>query len=196
VHGAAVMRWTLLVPVKALPGAKSRLLGASTDPESHRQLVEAIRSDTLQAARAAAGVARVVLVDGDGLNDALRSAADDAARRWPNDGVAALVADLPALRPAELDSALATAAGHPRAFVSDSAGTGTTMLAARPGVALDPEFGPGSAARHAATAVRLDAGPGLRRDVDTADELTDAIRLGVGPATTEATSPPVHPDPA
>jgi 2-phospho-L-lactate/phosphoenolpyruvate guanylyltransferase len=190
------MRWTLLVPVKALPGAKSRLIGASADPDGHRRLVEAIRADTLLAARAAPNVARVVLVDGDGLNDALRSAADDAARRWPADGIAALVADLPALRSAELDQALASAARHPRTFVTDVAGTGTTMLAARPGVALDPMFGPGSAARHAAAAIGLDAGPGLRRDVDTAEELSDAIRLGVGPATKQATSPTVHPHPA
>jgi 2-phospho-L-lactate/phosphoenolpyruvate guanylyltransferase len=190
------MRWTLLVPVKALPGAKSRLLAASADPNSHRRLVEAIRADTLLAARAARNVARVLLVDGAGLNDALRAAADDAAQQWPADGIAALVADLPALRPAELDGALASAAGHPRAFVTDSAGTGTTLLAVRPGMALDPMFGPGSAVRHAAAAVQLDAGPGLRRDVDTAEELRDAITLGVGPATTEATSPTVHPHPA
>jgi 2-phospho-L-lactate/phosphoenolpyruvate guanylyltransferase len=190
------MRWTLLVPVKALPRAKSRLLGASADPDSHRRLVEAIRADTLLAARSAPNVARIVLVDGDGLNDALRSAADDAAQRWPSDGIAALVADLPALRPVELDSALASAAEHPRAFVTDSTGTGTTMLAVRPGVALDPRFGPGSAARHGQAAIRLDGGPGLRRDVDTAEELADAITLGVGPATTEVTSPTVHPHPA
>ncbi len=186
------MRWTVVIPAKALPAAKSRLLSASTDERAHRRLVEAIRADTAAAARAAAGVARVLVVsdraDGDGvlvqtvpgLNGALAEAADLAARSWPADGIAALVGDLPALRPAELAEALARAAAHPRTHVPDAAGTGTTLLTALPGVALAPAFGPGSAARHAADSVALDGGGGLRNDVDTAEDLLAASVLGLG----------------
>ncbi len=191
----STVRWTVVIPAKALPAAKSRLTGASPDENAHRDLVQAIRADTADAARRADGVARVVVVadrpDGPGvlvqqapgLNAALAEAAELAARQWPDDGVAALVGDLPALRPDELADALGSAADHPRSHVADAAGTGTTLLAVRPGVALRPAFGAGSAARHAADSVRLAAGGGLRHDVDTPEDLRGAAVLGVGPET-------------
>jgi 2-phospho-L-lactate guanylyltransferase len=191
------MRWTVLVPLRALPNAKSRL--ASTVPaELFEALVTAIRADTLAAAGAAAPVARIVIV-GDvpgadvtlvqhspGLNGALRDGAAHAAEHWPEDGVAALVGDLPALRPDELTATLTAAAAVSAGFVTDHAGTGTTMLTARPGSTLDPHFGAGSAARHAAIATALDAGPGLRHDVDTAADLAAATPFGLGPHTASA----------
>jgi 2-phospho-L-lactate guanylyltransferase len=85
-----------------------------------------------------------------GLNAALREGADYAATQWPADGVAALVGDLPALRPEELAETLARAAEHPRGYVPDAQGTGTTMLTAVADQPLRPAFGAGSAARHAA----------------------------------------------
>jgi 2-phospho-L-lactate guanylyltransferase len=194
------MRWTVLIPAKALPAAKSRL-ARTLDGDAHARLVEAIRTDTMSAARATPGVARIVVVadrpaavpDGadavfvqqePGLNAALREAAAHAARQWPEDGIAALLGDLPALRPAELAAALLEAAGHARAFVRDADKTGTTLLTARPGTDLQPAFGAGSAVRHAAVAGELDGEPGLRQDVDTAADLEQALSLGVGAATT------------
>jgi 2-phospho-L-lactate guanylyltransferase len=193
------VRWTVVIPAKALPAAKSRLIPATADPAGHRRLVLAIRADTLAAARAADGVARILLVvdrpdsappgepvvvqSAPGLDPALSEAAEHAVRHWPDDGVAALVGDLPALRPEELASALAAAAGHPRAFVPDADGTGTTLLAATPGSALQPRFGSGSAARHREVAFELIAGAGLRHDVDTAQDLISAAELDLGPAT-------------
>jgi 2-phospho-L-lactate guanylyltransferase len=205
--------WTVLVPVKAMPGAKSRLArahrGDAGDPVPaavHDALVTALRVDTLSAARGAAGVRRVVLVadrvapvpggadevivqSAPGLNAALREAAAVAATRWPDDAIAALVGDLPALHPDELADALGAAAAVPRGFVADHTGTGTTLLTARPGAALSPAFGPGSAETHrAGGAVQLDAGRGLRQDVDTPADLRGALALGVGPATLAVTA--------
>ena len=208
------MRWTVVIPAKALPAAKSRLLPAVADPASHRALVLAIRADTLAAARRAPAVARVLLAvdrpavarvllavdrpqeappgvgvlvqSRPGLNAALAEAAAHAATAWPEDGVAALVGDLPALQPDELDAALTAAAGYPRAFVPDAAGTGTTLLAVRPGVPLRPSFGAGSAARHRPDAFEVLAGAGLRTDVDTAEDLVSVARLQLGPATSAA----------
>ena len=186
--GVPFAAWTIVVPLKVLPNAKSRLV-ASLSPAEHAELVRAIRADTLAAARE---VARVVVVadvpspDADlvqrspGLNGAIRDAAAHVARRWPRSGVVALVGDLPALRNVELAAALDAAGEQARSYVPDAAGTGTTLLAAAPGVALAPAFGEGSAARHAAGAVRLDAGPGLRCDVDTAEDLDAAEALGLG----------------
>jgi 2-phospho-L-lactate/phosphoenolpyruvate guanylyltransferase len=200
--------WTVLIPAKSLPEAKSRLIGATADPAAHARLVLAIRADTVAAAQAAESVARVVIVTDrptaagahpvvvqsrPGLNAALREGEAYAARHWPADGVAALVGDLPALRPAELADALALAAGHARAYVPDAPGTGTTLLTALAGQKLRPAFGPGSAAGHARAATALTAGPGLRSDVDTADDLRAAVELGVGPATRTVLSLPEQP---
>ena len=195
----------MLLPAKALPGAKSRLLAgfdtAESTHEAHAALVLAIRSDTLAAAHRTPGVGRILVImdraDDDqpdagvhvlvqsepGLNNALREGAAMAAARWPDDGVAALVGDLPALRPEDLDEALAAAAHHARAYVADAGGTGTTLLTAGPGTELLPEFGAGSAARHARTAATVPAGRGLRQDVDTTEDLAAAAAIGLGPAT-------------
>ncbi len=104
--------------------------------------------------------------------------------------VGVLLGDVPALRAEELARALEVAARHPLAFVPDAEGTGTTLATARAGVPFDAHFGQDSAARHAAAGFadlvaehpgRI--GPGLRRDVDTAAELHEAVALGVGPRT-------------
>ena len=92
-------------------------------------------------------------------------------------------------RSTELSAALAAAAGVNRGYLSDAAGTGTTLLTCQPGYDLDPHFGIRSAAAHKASgAVPLECGPvpGLRRDVDTEIDLWDARRLGVGIATERA----------
>jgi 2-phospho-L-lactate/phosphoenolpyruvate guanylyltransferase len=188
------VRWTVLIPMRALPHAKSRL--AATLPDGlHAEAVAAIRADTLTAVEAVPSVARVLVI-GDvagegialvqhsiGLNGALRDGFEYALAHWPRDGVAALVGDLPALQADELAAALDAAAAQPCSFVADSTGTGTTLLTARPGARLDPRFGPGSAARHAEVAAPLPAGAGLRQDVDTAADLVEAARLGIGLAT-------------
>lgn len=125
------------------------------------------------------------------LNAALRHGAAMAARRWPGTGLAALTADLPALSPSELAAALRSAApGDTPArasFVPDAAGVGTTLYAVPPGGEFRPLFGGASRARHAAAgAVELAFGgmTGLRRDVDTPDDLRAALALGAGPRTT------------
>ena len=134
--------------------------------------------DTVAAALASPVVGRVVVVSADravraaaaelgaevildvpdaGLNPALAYATTLVRPRGSTaslPGVAALAADLPALRPDDLTAALRAAeVGDTirRAFVSDAAGTGTVLLAARPGVGLEPCFGAGSAAAHAAS---------------------------------------------
>jgi 2-phospho-L-lactate/phosphoenolpyruvate guanylyltransferase len=199
--------WTAIIPVKRLGAAKSRLRGA-VEPERHSELALALLRDTVAAVGACAEVRDVLVVTDDpaaaaavaalgarpvpdgpdaGLNAALRHGADVVA------GIAAhrfvLAGDLPALRPAELTAALR--ASPRRAFVADADGTGTVLLAAPAGVALDPRFGPGSAAAHAASGARPLTGdwPGLRRDVDTAADLRAALALGAGAYTSAVALP-------
>jgi 2-phospho-L-lactate guanylyltransferase len=198
----------LLVPIKPLASAKTRLRGAAGggggDPAAHARLVIALAQDTVAAAAGAALVrravaicsdslvCRVLAVDGieivtdesaDGLNSALRYGEALLRAADPATAVAALPADLPALRPDELDCAVREAlATGGRAFCSDHAGTGTTLLLAPPGHALEPRFGPGSAAAHRASGARELPGhwPGLRCDVDTSADLARAGELGLG----------------
>jgi 2-phospho-L-lactate/phosphoenolpyruvate guanylyltransferase len=202
-------RWVVLLAVKPLPLAKSRL-----DRPDRSALTLAFAADTAATARSVESVEAVLVVTDDddarqllspdavvitdepgaGLNAALSHGAAEAAKRWPGTGVVVVAADLPALRPAGLAAALALAGHHRRAVVADAVGTGTVLLSADAGTPLLPAFGPGSRARHiAGGAVDLTDAllpgsetDGLRHDVDTAADLDVAIRIGVGAVTTQA----------
>ena len=205
------MQWSVVVPVKRLRLAKSRLYAVGRPRPEHEELALCLALDTVAAALAAGTVRRLFVVTDDpaaraamaaagalvlpdepnaGLNPALAHGAAAAMRRSARDGVALLSADLPALRPAELDAALAVAAGHDAAFVADARGTGTTLLATAPGRPVTPRYGQASAAAHrAAGAVELTGDwPSLRTDVDTAADLRTAAELGLGPATSAWTA--------
>jgi 2-phospho-L-lactate/phosphoenolpyruvate guanylyltransferase len=193
--------WVVVVPVKRLAEAKTRLHPPGPAPMRQR-LALAMAQDTVRAVLACPEVSELVVVTDDpraapalvamgaqvvpdqpaaGLNPAVTYAARTVAGR---PALAAVTADLPALRPAELGDALRAVAGG-RAFVADAAGTGTTLVAAPPGVELDPRFGDRSAARHAASGARPLTGdwPTLRCDVDTVGDLAAAAELGLGPYT-------------
>ena len=202
---SALITWSVLMPVKVLAQAKSRL--AQLAGPRRGELALALAKDTLSAVLRCEAAARVVVITDDetaagalgalgalvvpdeprdGLNAALRHGAAYAAQRWPAAGLAALSADLPALRPLDLARALRAAAAWPNAFVADAAGDGTTLYTAAPGAAFRPAFGVASRSRHAAggaAELGLDGVPGLRRDVDTPADLRAATALGLGPRT-------------
>jgi 2-phospho-L-lactate/phosphoenolpyruvate guanylyltransferase len=204
----AARRWVVLLAVKPLSVAKSRL-----DRPDRSAITLAMAADTAAAAASVETVAAVLVVSDDeqareflapvavvvpdtpgaGLNPALAHAETEARRRWPDADLAVLAADLPALRPAALGEALSLAGAQARAIVADAGGTGTVLLTATQGAALDPRFGPGSRDRHVASGTMDltnalpagDASAGLRRDVDTAADLEVAVGLGVGPYTAD-----------
>lgn len=202
----------VIIAVKRLAVAKTRL--SQLFPGAARErVVLAMLVDTIAAARAvpdvtsvtvvtpdrdAAAAARelgAVVVDDptpprhpDPLNNAVREAGHTVgAAAGGAVNIAVVQGDLPALRADELGRALGAARAHPRSFVADRHGTGTAALFAF-GVPLDPRFGARSAARHRdAGAVELSGTwPGLRCDIDTPDDLDEACRLGIGPATSDA----------
>ncbi len=126
---------------------------------------------------------------GGGLNPALAHGAEYARGLAPRAPLAALSADLPALRPAELARVLGAVPATGRAFLADTPGVGTTLLACSPGTRLGPDFGGESRARHAAGGayeIGLPDVPSVRRDVDTGADLREALALGVGPRTAAA----------
>ncbi|MCP9954350.1 2-phospho-L-lactate guanylyltransferase [Actinomadura madurae] len=208
--GTPSLRWSLIVPVKVLAKAKTRM-SAAAGP--HREaLALAVAADTVAAALRCDRVRGVIVVTDDplpaaelaalgativpdvpdaGLNPALVHGAGRGRELAPDAGVGALSADLPALRPGELGRVLDAAGAVPEAFVPDAAGVGTTLYTARPGVPFSPAFGGGSRAAHRARGAREIALPGtdsVRRDVDTPGDLRVALALGAGPRTTEVAS--------
>lgn len=198
----------LLIPVKPLAQAKTRLRGAADGGvnalDAHAKLVLALARDTVAAVTGTAVARRAVAICSDevvcrtlaldgveaipdepaaGLNPALRYGESVLRTADPTAAIGVLQADLPALRPAELECALLAGLGTGRrAFCADRIGTGTTLLLAPAGQPLEPCFGPGSAAAHrASSAVELPGlWPGLRCDVDTAADLARARNLGLG----------------
>jgi 2-phospho-L-lactate/phosphoenolpyruvate guanylyltransferase len=199
--------WWLVLAVKRLSAGKSRLRGA-VPGVPHERLALALVLDTVGAVLACPDVrGALVVTDDAAVAQAVRAAGAEVAVDRPRAGLneafahgaslvpgwtAALTADLPALRPTELGGVLRAAAQRAgRSFVADAKGSGTVLLAASPGVRLEPRFGPGSAAAHAASGARRLAGrwPTVRRDVDTPADLAAAIDLGVGRNTADLACP-------
>lgn len=201
----------LIVAVKNLAAAKTRLsplfaaderpglvLAMLIDTLTAALAVPAVRSLTvvtpdLTAAAAVRDLGGQVLIDPtpeghpDPLNNAVLAACDVVSPSMPN--IVVLQGDLPALRTGELTEAIDAARAHPRSFVADRPGTGTAALFGF-GAAPGPLLGAGSAGRHRDSgAVELTGSwPGLRCDIDTPEDLAEARRLGVGPATSAAVS--------
>lgn len=174
--------FTVIIPVKGTSAAKSRI-----GPGDNSALALAMALDTVEAALQVAPVvvvtshpepfsslgALVILDPGTGLNGAIAAAIEQV------DGpTAILLGDHPALRPAELSEALTAATEHDRALVADADGEGSALTTSMG--AHDLRFGEGSRARHRAEGyVELDGEwPGLRRDVDTAEQLAALDHLG------------------
>ena len=198
--------WSLVVPLKPLWLAKSRLAQAAGDVR-RRRLALAFAQDTVAAAVSCGAVRDVSVVTDDptaaaelsalgarivpdvpaaGLNAALAHGARKVRALRPRAAVAALNADLPALCPAELARVLSAAADFPRAFLADASGIGTTLLTAGPRVELSPAFGGPSRLRHlssGAMEIVLTGVDSVRRDVDTGEDLLVAAALGLGPHT-------------
>jgi 2-phospho-L-lactate guanylyltransferase len=139
-------------------------------------------AETPTEAEALAAAETMGNVPRDGLNRAIARGAT-ALEGMPR---AALLGDLPALRPEDLADALRLAADADRAVVADAEGTGSTLVTAAAGVEWRAAFGDGSLARHVdlgCTPLEIPDASTLRRDVDTADQLAAAAKLGLGPRT-------------
>jgi 2-phospho-L-lactate guanylyltransferase len=148
-----------------------------------------VTDDHLLAAELA-GIGAHVIPDGasDDLNATLVQAAAELLRRHPGLRVAAVCADLPALRGTDLSAVLEAAPEDEMGFVADADGIGTTVLTAPDLASFRPAFGPGSRAEHLALGAKeiaLDI-PSVHRDVDTPEDLAEAARMGLGPRSTQA----------
>jgi 2-phospho-L-lactate guanylyltransferase len=155
--------WTIIVPVKALTHAKSRMGGTSPSPSA---LASAFLTDVLASVTASTSVREVVVATGDtdvsalaracganvvddtgheGINTAVTAA---AGHRGTSTAIAVVVSDLPRLTTSALDRALSAGEQHQTSFVADLAGTGTTIWLAESRAWMPPAFGVGSRERH------------------------------------------------
>lgn len=195
-------RYVVILPVKSPGVGKSRL-----ELVDRAGAAAAFAIDTVQACLSTSEVAKVVVTTDDdgfaarladlgvitlgdpgrGLNAALEDAAACIAQQSPQLRPVALLADLPALRPADLSDALTQieTLGPVAVFVADAEGTGTVLYSA-PFDSFSPRFGVASAQAHLDSGAVPVAGPlnSLRRDVDDLETLKAAQALGLGPATT------------
>jgi 2-phospho-L-lactate guanylyltransferase len=193
-----VTAWTVVIPVKPSARGKSRL---DVPGVVRVELARAIALDTIEAAASCASVGQVVVVTDDGglvmqafdipglrfVSDEKAEGLDAAialgaetAEGMPR---AALLGDVPALRPEDLAAALDAAAAVDRGVVADAEGTGSTLVTARAGVTWASSFGEGSFARHVSLGcvpLSIPDASTLRRDVDTAGQLAAAEQLGLG----------------
>jgi 2-phospho-L-lactate guanylyltransferase len=190
--------WWVIVPMKDLRRAKSRLGGDRAD--RYRLAVAMVR-DTLTAITGAGNVDGVLVVcerpddaecfemrrvsvlaqPGAGLNEAIRAGAEVLRAADQGRNIAVLPGDLPHLSSGDLEVALVQAAAHPSAFVSDRSGEGTTLLTVLAGVGLNPAFGEDSSRAHrsaGATELHVPRCSGLRLDVDVLTDIRSDARLG------------------
>lgn len=170
---ASVVERVFVVTADALLAARLESLGAVVV----RELPQTAPSG------AAMGPSAATREPMDPLNTAIRQGTDAARAAFPWCGIAVVTGDLPALTPADVEAALGLAAAHPLSMVADEEGTGTTVLLALAGVPFSPRFGPGSRAAHESAGhvpLPLTATASIRRDVDTVDNLAEALHHGVG----------------
>jgi len=185
--------WCVILPIKGGDEMKSRL-GRT---EEVKILAVTFAVDTLRSVLECPEVKRVVVVTADkswlassaeglpdrvstfadpggGLNNAIRATRDHACE---NQLLAVIPGDMPMLDPTELAQVLKSARAHPRGFVRDKNGDGTTLLTALAAADLAPHYGDGSADTHLLSgAVELSAPHSIRFDVDTMEDLAEMIR--------------------
>jgi 2-phospho-L-lactate/phosphoenolpyruvate guanylyltransferase len=204
-----------VLPIKTYARAKHRLSEAIDVPD-RRALAEAMVGDVLAALPAVVGLERVIAVTAEPLAAAaardagadvvhdpheagqsaaallgIRAALESGAER-----VLLVPGDCPALDPEEISGLLAHPGRAGVVIVPDRHGAGTNALLLSPPDVIEPSFGPGSFARHAArahaagTRVRVAEVRSLGLDVDTPADLRalrDALagRPGAAPRTRE-----------
>jgi 2-phospho-L-lactate guanylyltransferase len=196
------LSWDIIVPLKELTNAKSRLVTLS--PRHRRDLVVAMALDTLSAVVSCERPIHVHVVTDDidlvdavigldlgiavhrgappGLNEAVQYV---AGRLNSGAATGVLLADLPAVRGEDLAAVLDLAASKSSAVVADLDGSGSTFLSALRAEQLAPRFGPNSYRRHRqAGAVDIEASIRIRRDVDVMADLLTVATLELGPRTT------------
>ncbi|MDW8099058.1 MAG: 2-phospho-L-lactate guanylyltransferase [Anaerolineae bacterium] len=189
------MNLWLLIPVKPLCQAKSRLAG-HLSPAERAELSCRLLTNVLSAARSAGVLAGILVVSRDesvlaqvraagfrsvsergrGLNRALRQARREAVTRGA-DAVLVLPADLPWITAQDVCELYQRGLNGPGVVIAPSHDGGTNALLLRPPDAIEFAFGPHSFRRHrllaqaAGLPVQVFDSPTLAMDVDWPEDL-------------------------
>jgi 2-phospho-L-lactate/phosphoenolpyruvate guanylyltransferase len=193
------METVAVLPIKTFARAKHRLAEA-VDGDDRRELAEAMVGDVFDALGAVPELSGVIAVTAEPRAAAIAREAGaevvhdpaetgqspaavlgvEAAMRRGAPRALLVPGDCPALDPDEV-SALLTFES-PVVIVADRHGAGTNALLLSPPDAIQPSFGPGSFARHAArgrgVGVAVAEVPSLGLDVDTPGDLA-ALRAAL-----------------
>lgn len=195
------IQWNAIVPAKRLNNAKSRL--------GRNDLTLPFLTDVLTALGQSKLIESITVVSADpticevaremnfqfymedensGLLPAINQGIDNL-NPLQQENILIVLGDVPCLTPVHVDTFLTLGARHRSSFVPDAEGIGTTMWMRTNCLSATPHFGPRSRAFHresGAIEVLDDQLYGARRDVDTAVDLWDAERIGLGFATKNA----------
>ena len=198
--------WTAIIPIRSLTEGKTRL---RTPQATTPSLIQSFADDVIRACSTCPEISRTVVVSPDpqvlalaqargcgileeqgatGINEAIT-----LARTNIEGPVIAILGDTPCITGEILTMVLEEARDHSASystsFVADAAGVGSTMWCVQPPSSATSHFGHHSRAEHRAhgaielgTSQASPAWARARRDVDTYIDLWDAIRLGLGPA--------------
>lgn len=181
--------WNAIVPFKTAGQRKTRLAPALSPPERDR-LAQALFDRVVGVLDASPAVGRISVLSearpetrpgqtdvdwlpdrGLGLNAELQALGIAEPRLI-------IHADLPLVTPDDVETLLAAAHGG-GAIAPDRHGTGVNALALDSGVTMEFGFGPGSFAHHRKQGrLMVVARQGLALDIDTPEDLAEAVRLG------------------
>lgn len=190
-----------LVPAKALDQAKGRLAALLTEDE-RRQLALAMLEDVVRALQATPSIDSIIVISPDaevlsktaelgatgleepasvrGINQAITYGMESAVADGA-DTLLIVLADVPAVTPADVESVLAELPDSRGIAISPSAAKGTSMLALRPADAIPFRFGQNSfpahkreALAHGLTAkvVRIES---VAHDIDEPEDLRELL---------------------
>ena len=183
--------WNAIVPWKTAGQRKTRLAPTLSPPERDR-LAQALFDHVIGVLDACPGIGRIGILSETRPNTPLGR----ADRDWLPDGGLGLNAelqalqiagarlvihaDLPLVTPEDVEALLSAARGG-AAIAPDRHGSGVNALALEAGVSMEFQFGPDSFARHQEQVggrLTVVSRPGLALDIDTPDDLAEAVRLG------------------
>lgn len=179
--------WNAIVPFKAAGQRKTRLASALSQPERD-QLAQALFDHVIGVLEACPAVGRISVlseerparVDLDWLADRAQGL-NGELQALEIDGPRLIIhADLPLVTPDDVAALLAAARGG-GAIAPDRHGSGVNALALDTGVSRQFQFGPDSFARHQRQLggpLAVVARQGLALDIDTPNDLAEAVRLG------------------
>jgi 2-phospho-L-lactate/phosphoenolpyruvate guanylyltransferase len=181
--------WTAIVPMKAAGDRKTRLAG-HLSPTNRDHLTQQLFHHVIRSLQDCPSITRLIILsdkathlpkvewmadEGAGLNAEL-----ERVRQTVDMPLLIIHADLALLAAADVEFML-DAAADGIAIAPDRHGTGTNAIAFGRRHPLALRFGVGSFALHhaqAPEAVIVAARAGLSLDIDTAGDLTEAMRLG------------------